>query len=1429
MSDSEGEYAMEQSRQRPHANEYEDEREEDEEDDDDEEDEDEEDERPKKKKARNRRHRKGAADRFLDLAAVSDDDDDPEDDMDEEAPDFIDDPEDVEDSIKRPYRHLPPSRFEETDEQSLEQIASDIHRRYQGQSSVRYTGDMNEIPQRLLMPSVHDASLWQVRVKIGRERELVFSLMRKALDTKYGSRPLQILSAFQRDSLPGMIYVEARSSQQVSHACNGLVGVYLSRGIHLVPIEEMASLLQIKTQEQTVTPGSWVRIKRGIYQGDLAQVVDITETGEYVGVKYIPRIDLNPRDDASLEGPGKKRKKSTFTGSQASSRPPPRLFNYEEVVAAWGRKNVVKRNQVYVFQNETYKDGFLEKDLKLSQLVLEDVNPTLEEITQFARRQDIETGESVVDLSIIADASRKAAISVLQPGDHVEVFEGEQTGVHGIVEEINQDVVTITAEGVDFEGQKVDLPARSVRKRFKAGDHVKVMTGQNADETGLVVSVLDNVVTFLSDMTMQEVSVFSKDLREAAEVGSSTNIVGNYELHDLVQLDAQTYGVIFKTERDSFRVLDQHGQVRLVQPHQISMRRDSNRAIATDSEGHELRINDNMKETEGEGRKGRVLHIHQAFHVFLHNRDITENGGVFVARARSLASVAPKGSIPKAGMDLSKMNPALVPQTGGMVGSGNMGRGPRDRLIGVAVTVVKGPYKGYVGIIKDTNGAIARVELQSNNKVVAVDKEKLKRRLDSGKLVELEGYYPGGGFGRDNSNMSQFGGSQASSSSFSGGKTPGWGGRTPGWESGRTPGWNASRTPNPYAQGNDGKTPAWSAASKTPNPYAMGGRTPAWNANSSSTPNPYATANTDSSWGGATPGRPTNWGGATPGRPARAEAGWASPRPWGDSNNTWNAPTPAAAAPTPGFTGAPTPASAPTPGVFHVPSTPAGAFSLHGSGSGMSAPTPGAMSAPTPAAYPSYNQFQMPIEYEPPENWVFDPAYAHQINRIIVRVHGTRSTHPHYLDGQYEGREAQILAATKSASNFEQTVMIIVPGEGLMRSGFLAKYLLPVEPDAENQEALVLEDNKHKGEVVKVRETPDADSRRPVLVSPLKSSEVFEVTKDRLPSAVASESVPIETAHEDMIHDAQLDYYGKRLATCSSDRTVKVFDVIEGDTQKVGKTLTGHTGPVWQVAWAHPKFGSILASCSYDGKVLIWKEQQPSTGWSKIREHTLHTASVNSVSWAPHELGAILACASSDGKISVLTFKNDDQWGADIFPGHAIGCNAVSWAPATTPGSLITPAAHHLQSIPSALPPAPTPPIKRFASAGCDNLVKIWAYREDQQAWVEEDVLDGHTDWVRDVAWAPSVGLARSYIATASQDRTVCVWVKDAPNGQWTRSTLDPASAGEAAGGKFPDVVWRVSWSLAGNLLAVSCGDGKVTLWKENLKGVWECVSDMNS
>ena len=42
------------------------------------------------------------------------------------------------------------------------------------------------------------------------------------------------------------------------------------------------------------------------------------------------------------------------------------------------------------------------------------------------------------------------------------------------------------------------------------------------------------------------------------------------------------------------------------------------------------------------------------------------------------------------------------------------------------------------------------------------------------------------------------------------------------------------------------------------------------------------------------------------------------------------------------------------------------------------------------------------------------------------------------------------------------------------------------------------------------------------------------------------------------------------------------------------------------------------------------------------------------------------------------------------------------------------------------------------------------------------------------------------------------------------------------------DVIWRVSWSLSGNVLAVSGGDNRVGLWKERIRdGGWECVKTL--
>lgn len=292
-----------------------------------------------------------------------------------------------------------------------------------------------------------------------------------------------------------------------------------------------------------------------------------------------------------------------------------------------------------------------------------------------------------------------------------------------------------------------------------------------------------------------------------------------------------------------------------------------------------------------------------------------------------------------------------------------------------------------------------------------------------------------------------------------------------------------------------------------------------------------------------------------------------------------------------------------------------------------------------------------------------------------------------------------------------------------------------------------------------------------------------------------------------MIHDAVLDYYGRRLATCSSDRLIKLYEVSEqGETQKQLATLSGHEGPVWQVAWSHPKFGSVktgtglLASCSYDGKVVVWR-QDANGSWQQFPPYAEHQASVNCVAWAPVEWGPLLLCGSSDGRVSVLKVEPDLQSTRQlaIFAAHQIGTNSVSWAPFEDGEQT-----------------------RRFVSGGGDNLAKVWSLKgdsEEGELHAElEAVLDGHTDWVRDVAWSPSM-LSRSYIASGSQDRLVLIWTQEPGTKTWQKHLLKNEP--------FEDVVCRLSWALSGNILAVSDGASKVTLWEEGLNGHWESAGEV--
>lgn len=160
---------------------------------------------------------------------------------------------------------------------------------------------------------------------------------------------------------------------------------------------------------------------------------------------------------------------------------------------------------------------------------------------------------------------------------------------------------------------------------------------------------------------------------------------------------------------------------------------------------------------------------------------------------------------------------------GPMMGRGRGGP-TRDPLMSKSIVIIGGPYKGYLGIVKDINNETARVELHTSYKTVTVQRSQIQLSSQSSRGAPSGGYAGTGAnsSGYDPNRAGSYG-SGARTPMHDGGRTPAWnsGSKTPAWDSGsKTPAWDAGS-----------KTPAWNAGSKTP-AWDAGSKTPAWDAGS---------------------------------------------------------------------------------------------------------------------------------------------------------------------------------------------------------------------------------------------------------------------------------------------------------------------------------------------------------------------------------------------------------------------------------------------------------------------------------------------------------------------------------------------------------------------------------------------------------------------
>ncbi|KAG4392939.1 hypothetical protein GLYMA_04G240900v4 [Glycine max] len=671
---------------------------------------------------RRRQYKKVSASNFFDEEAVVDSDEEEEEEEGED--DFIveggsDLPEEDDGRRMRSSRMLP---HHQEDHEDLEAMARSIQERY-GRRLTDYDEETTDVEQQALLPSVRDPKLWMVKCAIGRERETAVCLMQKYIDK--GSE-LQIRSAIALDHLKNYIYVEADKEAHVREACKGLRNIF-GQKITLVPIREMTDVLSVESKAIDLARDTWVRLKIGTYKGDLAKVVDVDNVRQRVTVKLIPRIDLQALAN-KLEGREVVKKKAFV--------PPPRFMNVDEARELHIR--VEHRRDAYgerfdAIGGMMFKDGFLYKTVSIKSISAQNIKPTFDELEKF--RKPGESGDGDVASLSTLFANRKKGH--FMKGDAVIVVKGDLKNLKGKVEKVDEDNVHIRPEMEDLP-KTIAVNEKELCKYFEPGNHVKVVSGAQEGATGMVVKVEQHVLILISDTTKEHIRVFADDVVESSEVTTGVTRIGDYELRDLVLLDNNSFGVIIRVESEAFQVLKgipDRPEVVLVKLREIKCKIDKKISVQ-DRFKNTVSSKDVVRIIDGpcKGKQGPVEHIYRGI-LFIFDRHHLEHAGFICAKAQSCVVVGGSRSSGDRNGDAysrfaSLRSPSRIPPSprrfsrGGPMDSGGRHRGGRghDSLAGTTVKVRQGPYKGYRGRVIDVKGTTVRVELESQMKVVTVDR-----------------------------------------------------------------------------------------------------------------------------------------------------------------------------------------------------------------------------------------------------------------------------------------------------------------------------------------------------------------------------------------------------------------------------------------------------------------------------------------------------------------------------------------------------------------------------------------------------------------------------------------------------------------------------------------------------------------------------------
>ena len=213
--------------------------------------------------------------------------------------------------------------------------------------------------------------------------------------------------------------------------------------------------------------------------------------------------------------------------------------------------------------------------------------------------------------------------------------------------------------------------------------------------------------------------------------------------------------------------------------------------------------------------------------------------------------------------------------------------------------------------------------------------------------------------------------------------------------------------------------------------------------------------------------------------------------------------------------------------------------------------------------------------------------------------------------------------------------------------------------------------------------------------------------------------------HRDSVTSVVFSPDGKTIASGSLDKTVALCDVKSG---RLIRTLADHRDEVNSVAFSPD--GKTIASASRDETINLW---DANTG-EVIHSIEAPASEFRAVAFSPD--GKILASGSADKTVRLWQVSDGQMIRA--LDGHSSAIRAVAFSP---DGQVI-------------------------ASSGNDNVIKLW----NVETGLPGRTLQGHSGIVTSIVFSQD---GRS-LFSGSHDKTIRVW--DVQNGKLTR-TIEGASA----------------------------------------------------